>query len=86
MGTIKYYLVVALGRDAAYHPALCFSMEGESWYLFQDNMGLCFRHVKETVASDYTSEEIKRQKFGVYREMTQKWNKIASILKTPGED
>jgi hypothetical protein len=81
MGDLKLFLNVVAGRDGLYHPALCFSEYDEIWYLFQDNSGFCFRNLKEGLTHDYTPAEMKVKKYGVYREMNQKWNQINSILK-----
>jgi hypothetical protein len=81
MEEIKLFLNVVVGRDGLYQTALCFSAYGELWYLFQDSSGFCFRNVKEGFTHDYSPGEMKKKKYGIYRQMSQKWNQINSILK-----
>jgi hypothetical protein len=82
----KYFLSSVAGRDGLHYPALCLSINKELWYLFKDSAGICFRHIKEEVPHDYTVDEIKKKKFGIYREMSHKWNQISSILKDTGQN
>ncbi|MCL5674491.1 MAG: hypothetical protein M1501_01935 [Candidatus Omnitrophica bacterium] len=70
-------------RDGFYRPALCLKTSEESWYVFTDSTGICFRRLKEPVKEDFTTEEMRKKYFGIYRLMSSKWNEISAVLKKP---
>lgn len=78
-----FLLSAIQGRDGFYRPALCLKTTEETWYVFTDSAGVCFRRVKDPIKDDFTSEEMKKKYFGVYRMLSQKWNEVSAILKKP---
>ncbi|MCL5409100.1 MAG: hypothetical protein M1135_03700 [Candidatus Omnitrophica bacterium] len=78
-----FLLSAIQSRDGFYRPALCLKTVDESWYVFTDSAGVCFRRLKDPVKEDFSPEEMKKQYFGIYRLITQKWNEISTVLKKP---
>ena len=77
----EFILAAVEGRDGLYRPALCFKTGIERWYVFSDAMGICFRNIKDNAKHDFTSEEMKKNHFGIYRVISQKWNAVSEVLK-----
>jgi len=86
MDKLTNVLSVIVGRDGLPCPALCLAVRDKLWYLFQDSSGLCFRNMERGVTHDYTVAAMKEKKFGIYREMILKWNRISLILKGASDD
>jgi signal transduction histidine kinase len=86
MDKLTYVLSVVVGRDGLPCPAICLAVREELWYLFQDGVGLCFRNMERGFTHDYTAAAMKEKKFGIYREMILKWNRIGLTLKGASDD
>lgn len=80
MEKLNFRLGVELGRDGQNRPALYLIMKNETWCVFSDAPGICFRKKVGNAREDFTADEVKKKSLGIYKLLAPKWNAICSIV------